>query len=78
MKRVSKCQQINFAIKKGDHNLLSSFFLRMNLRPSVRFTLAPVRGKITAEYVAKGCEQGRLQGFGLDLGLFTAPLVYLN
>ena len=24
------------------------------------FTLAPVRGKITAEYVAKGCEQGRL------------------
>ena len=29
-------------------------------RPSVSFTLAPVRGKITAEYVAKGCEQGRL------------------
>ena len=47
----------------------------MNLDLQLSFTLAPVRGKITAEYVAKVVSK---EGFGLDLGLFTAPLVYLN
>ena len=71
---------IQFCNRKGERkepscNLLSSFFLRMNPDLQLDSPWHQYEEKLLQSTWQKVVSK---EGFGLDLGLFTAPLVYLN
>ena len=75
MPTIQFCNKKGESQKKPSCNLLSSFFLRMNPDLQLVSPWHQYEEKLLQSTWQKVVSK---EGFGLDLGLFTAPLVYLN